>query len=480
MPHKWKVLLTVAFGIFIAATDFSVLTIALPHLSEDFQRPPHTVVWVVLGPALLSTALTLSAGRVGDTYGRKRVYLAGWVIFTVATLFAGFSSNIWQLIAARVVQAVGVALSMANGNAIITDVFPEAERARAVGPIGAVVGAGVAAGSLVGALIVHFLSWQAIFYLTLPPALAAMLLALFFVPESRSEIAIRRPDVAGSLAIFTALGSLFIAANRGEMWGWTAPSTLALIAIGAIAVLALLAIESRSPSPVVHPALLKTRSFSFSFSSLALNLTGQGALTFLLPLYLMTVRGFSAMHTGLVVITIPAIVLALSHHSGYVADRFAFRYQSTIGLALVSVGLLSLATLHTGSSLLSVIVRLAIVGIGAAISLSPTSSAIMGSVHRQMLGTASATVLTARNVGSALGLAVSSTLLVAVASRESSLKGLSASEIPAQDLLLALRVCFVVAAVFPALGIITAVCRGPLTRAPLPASIPPATCASRE
>ena len=146
MDLKWRVLLAVGFGTYMATLDFNIVSVALPTLSDEFHRSPDTVLWAMLASNLVITGLTLTAGRAGDLFGRKRLYLAGWVIFSVLVFVVGTAQNIEQLIAYRFLQGAGVALAIANGNAIVTDVFPDRERGRALGTIGAIVGAGLMSG----------------------------------------------------------------------------------------------------------------------------------------------------------------------------------------------------------------------------------------------------------------------------------------------------------------------------------------------
>ncbi|MCZ7577518.1 MAG: MFS transporter [Dehalococcoidia bacterium] len=184
MAYKWRCLIAVAFGTFMATMDFSIVNVALPTLSREFDRSPDTVVWATLISSLVVTGLTLTAGRVGDLYGRKRVYITGWVIFTLGMAVASFAQTIEQLIAYRFFQAIGVSLAMANGNAIVTDAFPPEERGQALGTTGSVVGAGLMSGPIIGGVLLGLFGWQSIFYLRVPIGIIAMTLAFLFIRPS--------------------------------------------------------------------------------------------------------------------------------------------------------------------------------------------------------------------------------------------------------------------------------------------------------
>lgn len=478
MPsYKWQALFAVCFGTYMATMDFSIVNVALPTLADEFDRRPDTVVWATLSASLVVTGLTLTAGRTGDLYGRKRIYIAGWVIFTIGMALAGLAQDIGQLIALRIFQSVGMALAIANGNAIVTDAFPDNERGRAIGMVGSVVGAGLMSGPIFGGLILGVLGWQAIFYLRVPIGLAAMLMAFFFIRDSGGEASDqRRLDIPGAIAIFLALGSTLLAVNRGQIWGWTSPAILGLLFVGAASFIAFVRIESRAPAPVVSLALFKVRAFAVGVLSLVTNFLGQSAAIFLMPFYLISVLGYGTARTGLVIATIPAMMLLLSSYSGYLADRFAFRHQTTIGLAIVVVGLLSLATLRIDEPMGLIMARLAIVGIGSSIFMSPNSSGILGSVPRSKLGVASASVATARNIGNAAGLALTSAVLVGVASSSAGVSGVDARDLPPGALLDGVRTAFFVAACASSLAVVASFIghRHPAPRpAPAPAGATP-------
>lgn len=468
MAYKWRCLIAVCFGTFMATMDFSIVNVALPTLSREFDKPPDTVVWVSLSSSLMVTGITLTAGRVGDLYGRKRVYITGWVIFTIGMGIAGFAHSIEQLIAFRFVQAIGVALAIANGNAIVTEAFPPEERGQALGTTGSVVGAGLMSGPIVGGLILEAFNWEAIFYLRVPIGLISMAMAMLLIrPSGPSAVnGSRKLDIPGAVTLFATLSTALLAVNRGTNWGWTSPVILALFAFSAISLTTFLRVESRAVSPVIALGLFKVRSYAVGVASLALNFAGQSAVTFLMPFYLQQVRGFSTGQTGLIVATVPSMMLLLSPVSGRVSDRYGFRHQTTLGIALVSVGLLTLASIDAATPVPLIMARLAIVGIGTSIFMSPNSSAIMGSVPRERLGTASASVATARNIGNASGLAMASAILVGVGSASAGFTAAKLADLPPEAILDGIRVAFIVAAAASSLAIVASSFRGKQPGAP--------------
>jgi len=455
VAYKWRCLIAVCFGTFMATMDFSIVNVALPTLSREFDRSPDTVVWATLISSLVVTGITLTAGRVGDLYGRKRVYITGWVIFTVGMAIASFAQNIEQLIAFRFFQAIGVSMAMANGNAIVTEAFPPEERGQALGMTGSVVGAGLMSGPIVGGVLLGVFGWQSIFYLRVPIGVIAMTLAFLFIRPSEPLPAgtSRRLDIPGAVALFGALSSALLAVNRGQSWGWGSPVIVGLLIVAVCALVAFIRIEARAVSPVVALSLFRVQAFTVGVSSLALSFAGQSAVTFLLPFYLQEVKDFSTAQTGLVMATVPSMMLLLSPVSGRVSDRYGFRHQTTLGIALVSLGLLLMATIDGGTPVPLLVLRLALIGIGTSIFMSPNSSGIMGSVPRDRLGTASAAVGTARNIGNATGLAMASAILVGVATASAGFGAERLADLPDGALVDGIRTAFVVAACASAMGI---------------------------
>lgn len=469
MGEKWRTLIAVCFGTYMATMDFSIVNIALPTLSRVFDSPPNTVVWATLTSSLVVTGLTLTVGRLGDLFGRRRLYVAGWVIFTIGMAVASLAQSITQLIAIRAFQGVGVSMAIANGNALVTGAFPAHERGRALGITGSVVGAGLMSGPIIGGFVLAAFDWQAIFYLRVPIGIAAATMAILWIRETLGQSGQRRLDLPGSVTLFLALAGLLLAINRGQSWGWTSPAILGLFALGAASLIAFIWIESHEPSPVVQLSLFKVRVYAASVLSLILNFAGQSAVTFLLPFYLIRVLGYSTARAGLTLATVPIMMLILSSGSGYLADRYGFRYQSALGATLVTAGLLLLAGLGLDTSMAMVMLRLSLIGVGTALFMAPNSVAIMSSVPRTMLGTASATVATARNVGNATALAMAGAIMTAVASASAGVSGVRADQLPPAALLDGIRTAFLVAGCVSSLAIIASSLRGRVVRVAEPA-----------
>ncbi|HEY8489701.1 MAG TPA: MFS transporter [Dehalococcoidia bacterium] len=409
--YKWKALGTVSVGAFMATLDASVVNIAFPTLARVFHTTPDTVLWVTLAYILVSTGLTLTLGRVGDLLGRKRIYAWGFVIFTLGLALSAAAQSLPQLVAARVVQAVGGAMTVSNGTAIVTDAFPASQRGQAIGIIGSVVGAGLAAGPALGGLILTALDWRAIFYTQLPVGILGSVVAFRVLRADRGAHGPRSVDLLGAGALFVTLASLILAVNRGQAWGWRSPTILGLLALAAAGAAAVLWVEGRLvASPILDLNLFRSRLFSGAVASLVMSFLATAGLTFLMPFYLTEVLGYPAARTGLVLTTVPLTMLLVAPISGSLSDTWGPRYLATLGLALTAAGLLSFQTAGAGTGTVGVVARLLLVGLGAGLFQSPNNSSIMGAAPRDRLGTASAMIATSRSTGQAVGLALAGAL----------------------------------------------------------------------
>jgi EmrB/QacA subfamily drug resistance transporter len=316
------------------------------------------------------------------------------------------AQSIGQLIASRVVQAIGGACLISNGNAIVTAVFAPRERGRALGIMGAVVGVGLMSGPVIGGFLVDWLDWRSIFYLRLPIACVGSLLSWRALKDDVSTIPNTRFDMAGAITVLAGLTSLLFAINQGQRLGWTSPVILTA-SLGGVVLLGLFVlIELRTPSPVVDLKLFRNRLFATAVGSELFYFIAYIFVTFLMPFYLITGLGYSSSQSGLILAVVPLLNAFVAPVAGGLSDRLGSRLLCTTGIALQLVGIGMLATLPTSAHPLEIMIRLAAIGLGAGLFQAPNNSSIMGSVPRDRLGTGSAMIATTRNTGQATGLAV--------------------------------------------------------------------------
>ena len=366
--------------------DASIVTISFPALTRVFDTTPSVVVWVALAYQLTVTGTLLTIGRTADILGRKKVFVTGLVVFTLGLVLCPLSQGILQLIGFRVVQALGAAMTVALGNAILAASFPQEERGRALGLLEAVVGIGLMSGPALGGILLDTLGWQAIFYLRIPLGIGACIMALLVLREQPRDGPRDRMDLLGSTTLFLGLSSLILAVNQGQGQGWTSPM---VIGLGIVAVLSLglfFSIELRAAQPVIDLNLFRVRRFAVTNALLLTSSLAAIAVPFVLPFYLIEALGLSASRSGLVIMTVPLMLFLLSPVSGALSDRFGARLLITAGLAIQSLGYFLLSTRGADSAVLSVWPLLTLVGLGGGLFSTPNVSALMSAAPARAHG----------------------------------------------------------------------------------------------
>ncbi len=411
--YKWLSMFVVSVGTFIITLDSGIVRIVLPHLGDVFHAGPNAVVWVLLIYLLVGTGLMLSLGQAGDTFGRKRLYAGGLAIFTLGLGLCSLARSLIQLVMFRLIQAVGAAMAAAVGNAIITASFPARERGRALGIKEAVVGAGLLSGPALGGFLLDRFGWQSIFYLRLPFGIIALAMAWVLLKEQPLSKREEKFDLAGAASLFFALTFLLLAVNRGQSLGWTSPWVVGLSVGGLLLLLFFLIVERKVVQPVLDLKFFQSRLFSAASASHVFLYMLTSAVNFLMPFYLIQGLGFGASKAGVLLITGPAVSLVVSPLSGRLSDKLGTFSLCALGVALVSVGLLLLSSLRSSVPLTRIVLYLIILGVGMALFITPNTSAIMGSVPGERLGTASAMVGTLRQVGMSIGLAIAGSVFAA-------------------------------------------------------------------
>jgi EmrB/QacA subfamily drug resistance transporter len=377
----------------------------LPTLREELNTTFAAVQWVVLAYLLTLATLLLSVGRAADIIGKKRIYVAGFVVFTVGSVLCGLSPTVEWLIAMRVVQGIGAAMLFSLGPAILTEAFPPSERGRALGISGAVVSIGVIAGPTLGGLILGSLSWHWIFFVNLPVGIVGTWLALRSIPVTMPRGG-QTFDFVGAGTLFVGLLTFLLALTLGQERGFGSPSILALFGVALIAAALFLWIELRVSQPMVDLRLFRNGLFSANLAMSLITFVGLAGVTLLLPFYLQGMRGFPVGQVGLLLAVLPIALGIASPISGSLSDRYGPRLISLVGLALLVVGYLGLSTLGLSTPLWLYALLVTPVGLGMGIFQSPNNSAVLGSVPRDRLGVVSGLLALTRNLGQTTGFAI--------------------------------------------------------------------------
>ncbi len=415
VPYHWVAASVVCVGTFLGVMDNTITNIALPTMKDEFERPLDDVIWVALAFIVVSTGLSLTMGRLGDLYGRKMLYTWGFVLFTVATFLSSISGSLDELIGTRVLQAVGASMTMANGAAIITAAFPPSKRGTGLGLIVSTVGAGAAAGPILGGVLIDLLDWRAIFWTRVPFGLLAALLAWRLLSDAPSEQRPKGLDMPGAVLLFGMLACLTFGINRARDLGLTSTTVTVAITAGLVLLVWFIIVERRSPSPVVDLGLFKGRGFSFGILAAILQFFGMSFTFYLVPTLLQDGRGFTATETALMMLPLSLMMLIWSPVSGRLSDRFGSRPLTTTGMVLVCASLFLLSRTGADTSPVDFALRMLLLGIGASTFSSPNTSVIMSAVPPERLGTASASQTTARTFGNAFGTSVGVAVMASVA-----------------------------------------------------------------
>lgn len=407
--RKWYVMSAVAMGTFLGTIDGSIVNVALPTLVGAFDSELAIVQWVVLAYLLTVGTLMLSVGRLADMFGKKRIYAGGMVIFTLGSLACGLSTSIYILIAFRVLQAVGAAMVVALGPAIITEAFPPTERGRALGISGATVSVGIVLGPALGGILLHYLSWHWIFFVNLPVGIAGVLLVTRFVPQ-RKPTGGQRFDFAGATTMFFSLLSLLLALTFVQSSGFgVAPIVMLLVSFLAF-LCAFILIERHHAQPIVNFGMFGNALFSVNLITGFVTFVAISGTLILMPFYLQGILGLESLQVGMLLAVHPIAMGLVAPLSGALSDRVGVRPIAVAGLLALLGGYIAVSSLDVNTTPLGYALRLLPVGLGMGIFQSPNNSAIMGAAPRAQLGVASSILALTRTLGQTVGISVLSTV----------------------------------------------------------------------
>jgi EmrB/QacA subfamily drug resistance transporter len=385
---RWLIAAAV-LGSGIALLDGTVVNVALPTIGRELNAGLTGQQWVLDGYLLTLSALLLSGGAAGDRYGRRRVFVAGLVVFTVASLACGLAPTIGWLIGARLVQGVGAAALVPGSLALIDAGIIEADRGRAVGIWAGMSGVTTALGPFIGGWLVDSASWRWVFFLNVPLAVAVAWIAARHIPESRNPTASGRPDILGTAAITVGLAGVIYALIEVPSRGWTFTIVIAAV-IGTAALLAFPLIEQRVRSPFLPLELFRSRQFTGANLTTLAVYTAVGGALFLLVLQLQQSLHYSALAAGLATLPMTIIMLIGSPWAGALTQRTGPRMPMTVGPLIAAAGVALMARIMPGATYLgAVLPAVVLFGVGLAITVAPLTAAVLSAVPDTYAGTAS-------------------------------------------------------------------------------------------
>ncbi len=409
--RRWWTLAAMCFALFMIMLDNTVVNVALPSIQRDLHSSVAGLEWTVNAYMLAFGVLLVTGGRLGDIFGRRRVFLLGVLLFAASSAFIGFSQSSAWLIGGRTIQGVGAALMMPATLSIITNTFPPHERGQAIGTWAGVSALALAIGPVLGGVLVEHVSWQSIFFINLPVAAGAIAVTLFATQESRDETVVPKVDFAGIGALTVGLTALTLALVEAQGWGWGSPRIVALFALAAAGLTAFAAIERRVAVPMVDFSFFRSRTFRGANVVAFIVSFAMLGMFFFLTLYMQNVLHYSPLEAGIRFLPTTLMVIVVAPIAGRLTDTIGPRPLMTAGLALVATSLLWQSFLTPTSGFDFLLPGFVLMGIGIALVMSPMSTAAMNAVDQSKAGVASGILSMNRMVGGVLGVAVLGTFI---------------------------------------------------------------------
>ena len=414
--YKWWVFAAVALGTLTSVINHGSMSVALPTIAQYFGADLSTAQWVVIAEGLAISALILPMGRLSDIVGRKRIYLTGLIIFAGAAIMAAGSQSIIALIGFKAVQGLGAAMTQGTGMAMVTSVFPAAERGKGIGTHASVVGTGGVLGPVMGGFIVTALDWRWVFYVNVLMGVCAMAAVLLIIRSEafRQDSRDRRYDFPGAALSTAVLLTLLLTVSNGSRMGWTS-APIMVATLGFVVFLsAFVWWEIRSPSPMLDMGLFRSRVFSIGITTNFMSFLAITSARFLIPFYLQAALRYTPALVGFVLLPNAASRIIMGPLSGRLSDRYGWRPFNIIGLLLSAAGLFVLASLTVSSSVVVVLVGILLQSAGSGLFQSPNSASIFSAADTSRHGVVAAFVNLSRNSGNVTGIAIAASIVTAV------------------------------------------------------------------
>ena len=403
---KWLVLAVLSAALFMINLDVTIVNIALPDLMDKLSASLADAEWVLNAYVMVFAVLLITMGRLGDMFGRKKMFIGGLALFTGASLLCGMAPGIGWLVAARALQAVGGAAMMPATLSILNVTFHGGQRGLAMGIWGASAGAAAALGPLIGGILVSNFGWQWVFLVNLPIGIVALVSAFKIIRESKDPGAGKKIDVPGIIAASAGLGTLVYALVEGQAFGWTSPLIIGLFAASVVSLILFVIIEAKSSAPLIELSLFRNLSFTAGNILGMLMMFCLVGIIFLVVMYLQMARQFSPMHAGLLVLPMPLALMVVSPFAGRMADHLPMRWVMSAGMFMVAVALFFLRQLGLDADWWMIVLPMAGAGLGLGLVMAPLGTVVMGSAPVAVSGAASGVLTTMRQVGATLGISV--------------------------------------------------------------------------
>lgn len=411
IDRKWWILSVVGAGTFMSALDTSIVNIALPVIGQETHSSVSTIEWVILIYLITLCSSLLIFGRLADIYGKRFIYMTGVTLFAVGSLFCGLSGHIGVLIASRAFQALGGAMMLSLGPAIVISAFASHERGRSLGLQATMTYLGFSTGPALGGVLTQHFGWPYIFYVNVPIGLLIGIVSSRVLKHEKPG-AVQSFDPAGAGMLVVTLAPLLFALSKGSEMGWGNAIIRAAFLVSAAAFVGFIAIERSVPHPALDLKLFSNRMFNASVLAAYLCYLSSAAVNFLMPFYLLHSLGLREASAGFLLMATPVAMMFLTAPSGFISDKVGVRLPATLGMVVLSAGVFLLRGLGPDAGAHHIVPCLALIGVGSGLFTAPNNSAIMGSAPRERQGVAGAMLAAARTIGFASGVALAGVIYV--------------------------------------------------------------------
>lgn len=448
--NKTIVLYAVVFTSFVIPFLSAAINVALPDIARQFSLNAVTLSWIAMSFLLSSAVFLVPFGKLADLLGRKRIFICGNIIVGITSLLCGLSISEGMLIGVRIIQGIGGAMMYATGMAIITHIFPANERGKVLGINVAAVYLGLSVAPVAGGFLTQLWGWRSIFFVLVPFEIAITIASAVFIKPDGTKNRLEAFDFKGSAIYMQAISALMYGFSR-------LPDTNAIILsiTGVALLLWFIRVELHCSMPVMEIGLFRdNRIFAFSNLSAFINYAATFAVAFILSLYLQYIKGMTPRDTGLLLISQPVVMMVVATIAGRLSDKYDPRILSSIGMSIIVAGLLMLSFISEDTSRTFLIISLVVLGAGFGLFSSPNTNSVMGSVSKQYLGIASATLGTMRLTGQMMSLGLA-TLMIHLFIGESHIT-------PAQHpaFVTCVRLLFFIFAILCFIGVFASLARG--------------------
>ncbi|MBC2581299.1 MFS transporter [Clostridium sp. DJ247] len=407
---RWSILLTVLTMTFMATLDSSIVNVALPVIALELAVSMASIEWVVTSYLIIISSTILMFGRLGDTKGKTTIFKFGLVLFVIGSLMCGLSKHLVFLVISRIIQAVGASACMATNQGIITHVFPDNERGRALGVSAMSVALGTMVGPALGGFMVSIMSWEYIFLINVPIGIFAFILGMKTLPKASNRVN-EKLDIRGSILFIIAIVLLFSSLSRGQGVGYSNPLIIFGFVISILSIVAFIIVEENIDTPLLQLDIFKNKLFSLSIFCAFTSFIAISCSSIIQPFYLQHVLKLPPETSGLVMMVYPLILSVVAPISGYLSDKIGSEFLTFLGLVFTSTGLFFMSTLSEYSTLWTLAFFMAMMSIGNGLFQSPNNSLVMSTVPKNKLGIAGSVNALVRNLGMVVGVSLSTTLL---------------------------------------------------------------------